>query len=386
MKRIIIISTICCLASTLFSQIPSPLGPVSCAPGTDIRGEISISFLTGMLRSKLEAETAAINWKIDSAAVHTDLKAKISYQITSVFPAILPTYYPDRPNSNYIRLLYNIDYTISGIRWKGIPYFDRKLSQTVTFSFYCNQWYTGTDGKSAFYTSGDKPVLNPASAAEQAVNAILGGWLLDLVNRRISQALSSNSPSGQNGGFSNYKCSCLRLQPGTAPLRDDGIIGFGFLAYATSANPSGVRVQIKSVKRLPGLQQEQLPEWESLQIEFFANYNQKLITTERMRVGDILRLEHPALDATNPGRIGLLSVIINASALQENKGSYTHAMEFSKQADFGKGSYTITLMRKKQLPASRPGTAPPMPLLIPAYEIRFEILGRDGQESIPTSF
>lgn len=366
---------------SLNAQVPAPLGPVTCPPQTRVTGDISISVLTGMLKQKLIEETAQINRKIDSASSHTGIQATIEFNIKNVFPAILPTYHKSRPNSNYVRLLFSVDYKIKNLKWNGVPYFDRTLAQVITFSFYCSNWYKISGGVSSFFVSSDRPVLNTASAAEQAIDAVLGGWLTDLVDGKISNALQPQDQAGPVGYFNNYQCSCIGLVAGNAPFREDGVISFGYQAFTSVANPPGIKVAVKSVKRLPGLQNENLPEWESLQLEIFANYNTGVVTVDRMKVGDIVHLPEKGIEATSPGRIGKLVLIFNMTALQGNSGDYSGTIEFAKSNSFGTGQHTIVMMRKKYLPRAGATSPPSSPILVPAYELTFEISRTTGTDT-----
>jgi hypothetical protein len=376
MKNLFILLITISQIHLLAAQPPSPLGPPICVPATKTTGDVSVGALRGLLEVQLANTVRNINRHIDTTSGQTGLKATIAYKIISVHPVIVPSYFKTMPNSNHARVSFSVDYTISNIRWHGVPYFEKKLFQSISFYFYCNKWYAPEGGTSLFQFGSEMPVLEEPSIGEQALNVFLGGWLIDYVNGQINQSLGGTAASGTINLFNNFKCSCIGLAPGTPPLKDDAIISFGYMAYATVANPSPVKVDIKSIKRLPGSPGETLPEWEELRLEYYANYNSKQISIERMRVGDILKPESLPIDATMPGRIGRLSIIINAA--DKNQGDFsvnpmTGLLEFYKQQQFGKGTHTVTLLRKKWLPA-QPGMPRPSPILIPAYEVTIEIV------------
>jgi hypothetical protein len=122
-----------------------------------------------------------------------DFHAKVSLAgITAYKPIQWQTQYPDRPNHRYVGVDHIVNLRLSSISYKGIPYpWGRSISISVELKVFCNGWEFG-NGKLALRGGSDPPYLDPdPSFSEEAVNAILGGWLVDFVNAKIRQALGS---------------------------------------------------------------------------------------------------------------------------------------------------------------------------------------------------
>ncbi|HMW66101.1 MAG TPA: hypothetical protein PKC82_04155 [Chitinophagaceae bacterium] len=360
-----------------WAQFSPALGPPQAGPAAIPFRSIDFGFLSRLIKLGIEKSVSAINHKIDSTAVSTGIQAQLSFKIKSIHPEYVQTEQLHTPNNKYVRLRLWVEYTVSDISYHGVPYFSRKILQWITLSADCNDWQT-TEGKTRFRYTAEKPYLDEAGFSEQALNFFLGNTLIQYVDSRLSQNLSNGMAAGELP-IASTACNCLNFKKGTAPLYEDGYVGFYNMPVRkieVAQLYSEPVLKLVSVKRI-ATAGELLMNTEDLQIEFWANYNKKLMRTAPIEENQTIVFKKDySLNFDHPNKYGQLVITANITVLNQQMIMYSGFLHFEKDAKYGAGIQKLTIMRTIWRPASTgPDGRPvkPYATLMPAYELTFNL-------------
>jgi hypothetical protein len=331
-----------------------------------------------LVKDQVNTTVSGINATL---AARGDVRATIVPTVLSYSPIPTQTQYPDQPNSRYYSIHYILSFDINNIQykegvWLTYPW-SRNISISLNLNVFCNGWQSG-NGTIALVTQAQPPYLDPDhSTTEQIVDQFLGGWLINYVDSQIMKSVS-----GVPATITNlFPCRSLGVYYGAAnTVSDDAILwdkptGI-HIPILTSLN--SISVQPKSVKRLPAhaldgsvlYQQVETPA-----LEFWADFGTwdyqlpAMVENQVTLLPTAPNLEIPAPAAGNP-------LVIIASVAQ-TIGTKDSAYEtFPSTTNFGAGTQTIQISKVYWQPPNYPYTTKPTKILVPAYEITFQVTGR----------
>jgi len=346
-----------------WAQFSPALGPPQAGPAAIPFRSIDFGFLTNLIKLGIEKSVSAINQKIDSTASSTGMQAQLSFKIKSIHPEYVQTEQLHTPNSMYVRLRLWVEYTVSDISYHGVPYFSRKIFQWITLSAACNEWQT-SEGKTRFrYT---------------ALNFFLGNTLIQYIDSKLLQSLSNGMATGELP-IASTPCNCLNFKKGTAPLYEDGYVGFYNMPVRkieVAQLYSEPALKLVSVKRI-ATAGEILMNTEDLQIEFWANFNKRVMRTAPIEENQTIFFKKDySLNFEHPNKYGQLVITANITVLNQQMKMYSGFLHFEKDAKYGAGIQKLTIMRTVWRPTSTgPDGRPvkPYATLMPAYELTFNL-------------
>jgi hypothetical protein len=381
-KYFLILLSIAVFSLPVSAQPSPPLGPPEVPAGIP-SNDLGLSLFIGMVKTKLQTAIGQVNHSIDSMSSSTGVKATLSHTITTRVPRMDNTTSYQMPNEKFARIDFNVVYTISNISYHSIPYFSRKLFQSIAVTMACNKWFT-TEGSVSMKARAEKPLLDQASFSEQALNFFIANTLSNLVDRKLNSILSGMGGTLASIDFSNIKCNCMSLTPGIAPNFENGFIRFAYKTskgdFAAAETSNNLTISFKSIKRLPitGFPD---PVDEAIRVEFYANHSSDLANVNAIRAGQELVVEDKSVKISRPGNDGMLVVIANITSTATNGSlTYSNSLVFRKDKNFGTGMQKLIVMKAIDLPASTgPDGRPIKPRTVywPQYELIFEIKG-DG--------
>lgn len=391
MKKIYFIALLKIASISTMAQFSTPLGPPQAGPASIPMRTINFGFITRLAGLGIERAVNEINKQIDSASASSEIKAKLSFLIQSVHPAYLQTKSAATPNNNYVQLGLQVVYTISDIRFHGLPYFSRKVFQRINITAQCFQWQTEA-GRSLIRYHAEKPILDEASFAEQALNVFMANTLLNFVNKSLSQALNNGISSGELP-IESKPCNCLNFKAGTGPSFEDGYLGFYNMPtrkISIGALYSKPLIRLVSIKRMPTpALAPPLPETEDLQIEYMANFNKGVINSKAPIDNEtVIFKDDISLSFDHPIQYGRLVIIANVSLDQIQMPVLSGFAEFEKNTNYGSGTHLLTILREVLTPASTGADGRPIKpqkMMVPAYEVMFEITYSKPKINIPNT-
>ena len=334
------LAVLCLFAAHAFGQPPAQGPPPPPPPALPFATSILVNFVKTNIQTTLDE----VNAKIVRDADSTGVRAHLSFTLKSFKPGMSTTTFPNKPNENIVRIAFMISYDVTGIRYHGIPYFSRKLGQSLELHVSCNQWFTNA-GTLAVTTRADRPFLDNKSFAEEALNFFIANTLTNLVDSKLRARL----PSGSNSvnPIPTSPCNCLSVNSGTPPNFTDAEILFKKVNKPIIAQTvGGGSVTIQSIKRLKArplagggpLYQES----ENIQLEMYVNQTLRTAQLNSMREGDIRTLNIPVVPVSRPGVNGTIVLIANVTQLQSFQNDTRFAV-FGRNVGFGNGTQKITV-------------------------------------------
>jgi hypothetical protein len=338
------------LATHVFGQPPAQGPPLPPPPALEFANSVIINFVKTTIQTTIDT----VNAKIAHDADSTGVKAHLSFSITTFKPGMSVTTFPNRPNENVVRIAFMVSYSVTGIRYHGIPYFSRKIGQSIELNVACDNWFTNT-GILAVRTRADRPFLDNNSFAEEALNFFIAHTITDLVDSKLRARLPNGTSS--NTPIPTSPCNCLGVKSGSAPSFTDGTILFKKLKTANiPPSVSNATVTIQSIKRLRA---RALPgntllykEVEDIQLEVFVNQTIRTTQLPGMREGDVRTLNLPKVVEPHPGSNGMIVLIANV-AQQPLLQTDTRFAVFKKNVSFGNGTQKLIVPKTYIEPAHR---------------------------------
>lgn len=359
--------------ATLSAQPPAQGPP----PANDPYQGIGVGIITGLLTFSIQETVDSANAKITRESKETGVKAKLSFTHKVFKPGMSVTTYTDRPNQNVVRIAYMIEYNVTDISYKSIPYFSRKINQSIDVIVSCKDWFTN-NGAVNIAADIQKPYLDNASFGEQALNFFIGNTLLDFVSSKIRQTLPNAFKTSNN--WPNSTCNCLSVIPGDAPD-----YRFGEIKYALKKSfkpPIGtalnqVTVSLKSIKRLKARDESgnvlYAPN-EDIQILFYANQTLRATSLTQIKEFEERALNVPNVVFSRPADNG--NVVLIGNIEQSTNMTDSRYQVFNKSNNFGNGTQKMAIQKiywskPRRLPNGQ--MTKPIKMHVDAYELTVQI-------------
>ncbi len=353
---------------------PPALGPpLPDEPSSFLPTALIISMVENAIKDIVDGLNAEIRADADS----THIQANVNFTLTTHDARMSVTQYPDRPNENVVRIPFMVSFDVTGIKYLGVPYFDRKLGQSIEVAVYCMNWFTD-QGKILIVFHADKPYLDGLSFSEEALNFFIVHALADAVDSKLRQKL----PDGvlQVASLPDElleflretdDCNCLGVTPGTAPTYTDGRIKWK-KAHVRPVIPtaSDASVTFESIKRLPAHSPSGVlySEVEDIQLDLYVNHTLRTVQLQGVREGDERDL---VVEPVGLGRDALLVLICNVGQLSSSQKD-TGFKVFTEETNFGYGTQKIIVTKTywdqpQRLPDG--SLTKPIEIHVNAYEI-----------------
>lgn len=336
--------------------------------------------LKNLVNQSIQKAIDTVNADIARKAGSTHVSAHVSFTSTMYEPSLNSTTKPDAPNETVVGIPFMIQYTVSDIKYYGIPYFSRNIFQDLNIQVSCEGWYT-PNGKVSVIAQAQPPFLDGASFGEQALNFFMANTLTNLVNQKLSAALPA--------GFSQFiatpfKCNYLGLDPGTAPAYNDGAIKYDYkkprspVTVASALNQA--TIQVKSIKRLRArsVSDPNTPLYkpsENIQLSFYADQAHQTASITGIAENETRTLNLPVITLPKPGNNDLLVLIANIVQLPEYNTD-TRFYVYDRNARFGNGTQEIIIQKSYWQPPMRlPGgqTTKPIEVKVDAYDLTVDV-------------
>lgn len=327
--------------------------------------------IINQVKTTIQTQLDSINARIARDSDSADIQAHVSIaELTTYKPAMETTQYPDRPNENIVRIPFIVSYDVTGIRYHGLPYFSRKLGQSLEVVFACHNWATG-QGRMRATGRADRPYLDGTSFGEGVLNFFIAHTLTDLVDSKLRAQLPGALTSISD---SLGACNRLGVTSGTGPSYTDGSINFkqvrGPRPLPTALDGSVTWQKIKRLpaRRLGGAVLYQ--EVEDVQMVLYANQSGQSAELLEMREGEERMLN---LQPVNMGRLGDAGLVLIANV--EQLGSFHRDVRFSvftQATTFGHGTQKLVVTKTYWMPPQHlpgGGLTKPMEHRVDAYEI-----------------
>jgi hypothetical protein len=283
-----------------------------------------------------------------------------------------------------------VEYTISDIHYHGVPYFSRKIEQTIDFSFRCKNWFT-PPGSMLVETRLERPYLDNNSFAEDALNFFLANFLSNMVDNQLQSTLPPSVNTTMN--LPNSNCSCLGVDPGVRPDYTDASVLYSykpvFRAPIESAANRNAVITLKNLKRLVArgdggvLYQDA----ENIGLEFYADHTLRYASFNNIRENDVVPINLQPISIPRPSTnniIVLIANIIQQTGSQEN----TRFAVFGKNENWGNGDQKIIIQKSywtqpQRLPGG--GMTKPIQNWVDAYELTVNLsIPNENMISEPT--
>lgn len=358
---------------TLYAQPPAQGPP----PTPTTYQSIGVGILTALLKSGIQETLDSTNARIQRQSDETGVKAKLSFTYKIFKPGMSVTTMKDRPNQNFVRIAYSIEYNVTDIKYHGIPYFSRKINQSIEIHATCQNWFTD-DGRVKITTKLDKPYLDDASFAEQALNFFIGNTLLNLVDSKLHQTLPNAFNTSTN--LPNSTCNCLGVESGSPPDYSYGEVKY-FLKK-TFKPPletayKQVNVTLKSIKRLPARDDSGTSLYaplEDIQVILYANQTLRATNLTQIKDGEERSINQPVIILTRPADDAMLVLIGN---IEQSSGIMdSRFATFNKSGNFGHGVQKLIIQKTywtkpRRLPNGQ--MTKPFENRVDAYEMTIQI-------------
>lgn len=370
---------IICLASNSLAAQPPALGPPQPPLPGVVNSEIGNFIIINMLKNTIQTNIDTINARISRQSGSTGVKAHLSFTSKVFKPGMSTTTLPDQPNQNVVRIAFMIEYNITDISYHSIPYFSRKLSQSITVIVSCKNWFAppGTINITAVI---EKPYPDDASFAEQVLNFFIANTLTGMVDSNLRQTLPN--AFSITSTVPNSACSCLGVDAGQEPTYTNGAIKYAykkiFKPMGTTTALNNVTITLKSIKRLPardGSGQVLYAAKEDIQVEFYANQTLRSATLSQVADGEERVLNVPVITISKPandGMVVLIGNILQTGTFQKD----TRFVVFNRNGNFGNGTQKLIVQksywqRPQRLPGG--GMTKPLEMKVNAYELTVQI-------------
>ncbi len=359
------------LAVSCLAQPPAQ-GPPPPRPD-DLRSETMAVIINGVYQGIQKAVDSA-NAKIVRDADRTGVQAQVSYSATVGKPMMTATQNISTPNENQIWIPYIVSYDISGIRYHGIPYFSRKIGQSIDVFIRCHSWYTQTGALTATFAL-QPAYLDGTSFGEDALNFFIAHTLTDFVDSKLRASLPGAPTTTDT--ISVQPCACLGVDPGNeGNTYKDGSIQYSLPRHphivVNGFNQASVKVQ--GIKRLQarvngGIYYQPS---EDIRLDVYVNQTLKSAEVKAMKEGDERTLNIQPFTFQAPSGDGTIVVIGNV--VQEQGGYETDSqfLVFGQAQNFGNGTQKLVVRKSYWIPAHRlpdGSMTKPMQSFVDAYEL-----------------
>lgn len=377
MKKILLALLIFVLLNQLnvFAQnAPPAQGP----PPSPEEGHLGVPLkgLVDLTKSTIQTILDSTNAKIRRESGSTNVKARLSFTAKMYKPRMTMTQYTDRPNQNVVKVPVMIDYTISGIRWHSIPYFSRKMFQTIDIFVSCENWFTKDGNMRVLFDNG--PInMDDNSWGESALNFFFANTISNFVSGEIRTRI----PSVANGVLTlNSPCNCLSVEADEENDFEFSEAKFKFIPKKAGYDAmfvKGVSVKFNSIERLlakdlSGILYDSV---ENGGIELYVNQVSRYAELSNIREGEIRVLNLEPVIFPKPADNG--TVIIIGNFIQQGLSKTdSRFVVYKKDSRFGNGDQTLIIRKPYTIrPQYIPGVGytKPTTAYADAYKINFTI-------------
>jgi hypothetical protein len=370
-------------SSLINAQPPAQGPPLPPLPGV-VTNELGNYIIIDLLKTTIQINVDTINAIINRQSETTKVKAHLSFTSKVFKPSMSATTLTDQPNQNVVRIPFMIEYTVSDISYNGIPYFSRKINQSIAVSVSCRNWFA-PPGNIHITTTVEKPYLDNATFSEQAVNYFIGNLVSDFVDSKIRQILPGAFSTYSNA--KNSPCSCLGIESGDAPDFRNGSIKYSYKkpfaggGGGTSTGVNNVVITLKSIKRLPARSTDGQILYnpsENIQLELYGNNTLQTSMLDGFNEGEERLLNVPAIIVNRPANDGSVILIANITQLP----AFTKDTRFSVlgiNTNFGNGTHKLVIQKSYwEKAGGLPGgkVNKPVERKVNAYELTIQIDAR----------
>lgn len=347
---------------------PAQGPPLAQEPAPHIGTFVIIDTVLGTVQTTLDSANARIARQADS----TGIEAHLSFTPTTIAPRMSTTCYPDRPNENIVLMPFIIMYDVSGIRWHGLPYFDRQIGQSIDILISCNGWSSG-QGQVRITSQVQPAHLEGPSFSEEALNFFIAHSLTNLLDVELRGRLPGGSTSFTDslGG-----CNELGLVAATPPRYRDGDILFrtARIPRLPFGRSSWTFTKIRRLQARTHLGAVLYDDVENLQLTLYVNQTIRTVQVDGMREGDerVLTLD--------PVRLGLLhgaaALVLIANVQQTTRPVRDTRFLVFSETSLPSGTQTLVVRKTYwepplRLPDGR--LTKPIERQIDAYEITVSV-------------
>lgn len=372
----LIICALTLLSGTVIAQPPAE-GP---SPTGSQFSSLPMSVVLGIFEETVQTTLDTLNAQIQRQKDSTNISAKVSYSYINFSAGMVATLLTDRPNENQVHMPIMVTFTIGSIRWHGIPYFDRKIYETIDFYAGCHNWPTGK-GFLQLVFNAQQPYQDGYSFGEEALDFFITNTLSNYVDGQIQGKLRG---AGLTTIPDNLAvCNCLGVTPGTEASNHykDAEVRFSYNkprvvigGGAILANHNET-VTIQSIRRLAAHDNYNTPLYqpvENITLQVYVNESEKVIQVGNMKEGDVFTIQNAVVTLPVPVDTGMLVIIAD---VVQNTYNYVEDSEwdvFKKNANFGNGAQQLTVTKSYfEQPRSIPGggISKPIKVTVGAYEI-----------------
>jgi len=360
----------------IFAQnVPPAQGPPSAPEEGDLG--IPLKLLVDLTKSKIQTILDSTNAKISRESGSTNVKARLSFTSKMFKPRMTTSKYTDRPNQNLVIVPVMVDYTISGIKWHSIPYFSRKMFQSIDIYVSCENWFTRDGNMNVLFDNG--PInMDQDSWGESALNFFFANTISNYVSGliRVRLPVINNTEI-----ILNSPCNCLSVDADEENDYEGSEAEFKFVdkkfGISDALQGRGVSVTFQSIERLRsrdlgGILYDSV---ENAAIEVFVNQNSRYAEFPDFREGEVRALNFEPVLFPKPGADG--SVVIIGNVIQQ--GLFRTDSRFSvfkKDVRFGDGNQSLIVRKAYTIrPQYIPGVGytKPMTAYSDAYKINYTI-------------
>lgn len=359
------------LAVPCLAQPPAQ-GPPPPRPD-DLRSETMAVVINGVFQGIQKAVDSA-NAKIARDADKTNVQAQVSYSATVGKPMMTATQNISTPNENQIWIPFIVSYDVSGIRYHGIPYFSRKIGQSIDVYIRCHRWYTQTGALTATFAL-QPAYLDGTSIGEDALNFFIAHTLTDFVDSKLRASLPGAPTTTDT--ISLQPCACLGVDPGNeANTYKDGSIEYSLprRQHIVVGGFNQASVKVQSIKRLQARVNGAIyyQPSEDVHLDLYVNQTLSSAEVKGMKEGDERTLNIQPVTFQSPTGDGTIVVIGNV--VQEQGGYETDSqfMAFGHAQNFGNGTQKLIVRKSYWIPAHRlpdGSMTKPMQSFVDAYEL-----------------
>lgn len=365
--------------TTLAQDYPPAQGPpLPTAPITELGSFILINMVENTIKNTIDSANA----KIQRDKPTTGVNAKVSFSYELHKPNMTTTMLKDQPNQNVLWFPFSITYNITDIRYKGIPYFSRKIYQSIDVNVSCKDWFTN-NGVLNVAANIQQPYLDGASFGEQVLNFFIANTLTNYVDGKIRSTLPGAMRSSTS--IPTSPCNCLGVNSGTQAQRyKDGSIQFALkrgprVPIGTAFNMADVT--LLSIKRLTTRsfpnREILYKEVEDIQLLFYVNNTLRVAEVNQIKEGETRNLTVQKVSFSKPKDTENIVLIANVEQLPlmgDNKDS--RFAIYNKNTNFGKGTQRMVVTKSywekpQKLPGG--GMTKPREVKIDAYELTVQI-------------
>lgn len=325
------------------AQGPPPL------PGTTTN-ELGNYIVIDLVKTTIQRNVDTINARIDRQSEASGVKANLGFTVKIFKPGMSVTTLKDQPNQNVVRFAFMIEYNVTGISYKGIPYFSRKINQSIDVIVSCKNWFA-PPGNIHIAASIEKPFLDNAVFGEQVLDFFITKTLTDFVDNEIRQLLPDAFSTFIN--VKNTPCSCLGIESGDLPDYRNGSIKFAYKKRlivdggGTTTGANSVTITLKSIKRLAARSidgQILYTPLENIQIELYGNQTLRTASVNQINEGEERVLNIQEISIGRPADDGTVVLIANIAQLPAFTKD-TRFVVFGINTNFGNGIQKLVIQK-----------------------------------------